>query len=1048
MSTLDRLLNALSRVYDVTPDPVLGLRLTYVSGQMQWTIANDTLSTTVIGGTGGPLSVDLSQYTLSTLAVLLASQPGYAVLYLDDQTLGDISTLALVPGSGDIATSNGDHFYVAANLTWIYLAAVASELSVAQIAIEAAPAEMATTSADGEWLDLLGSYYAVPRQLGEQDAKYAPRIPAEVILPRQNNVAIAAALIASTGQPATCTDAPTFGNPFPIFDGAIQFVGAPFFYNAQAQTIYNLFDVAIGYDLLGSLSPIDFATAIRSQIDRLRAAGTHLRDLTLTASVMGDRFIQPTDGLVETILISGMSGTGSSADSGFAPGIFPTLLVPLSFSSDVGLAALSAGISLVGTGTSVDSVSFGILAAGASSSDTGSAVLRAGAGAALAGTGGGTSLSFGTLGTAFVAFGTGISINSALGGATGGGFSLGFSGGFAIVTSGGSGAVLRTGVTFATVGASADTTAPALLQTAIKAIGTSTSTEAGALDSSRLSPSGGGGADSTSAALTSHITLLGSASGSDAAGTAMALDPFSVDFGADFGGGGLIPATLTTSIRLAATGAGTDASSGALSSGIKLVTNISSTDSTSVTLTTNPTGPSATGSLATVDFTNLPGQTVPRTVWGIGTALYINNWATLTPAANPTFNALAASLNMPLFRLNAQSGSANAAGYLSGGVFISGASSPNWSFMTPFLSSPVSAGGFIPTTCLVVLGATPTTAAGGGAVWSTSDYQSIVTQTINWMVANAPNLNLWGWEVGNETNQGTQLITEAQLASYVVAAKAGIAASNKTTVKILGPVASFAANSYIQAVANTGDLDVCCYHMYVTGANLTAQQIESINSELPATPSAAAPWSYASQARTSLNGSTAPGKATLPLMMGEWNCNDVPGINTLQTTYVGAVFNAAAMINALNGDKFLQYGANWEFYADADYGLIQGSGSTTMIPSGYVMKQGAAKVFGTRGTETVVSPTTTPLSILGVSGGNGAGSFSVMAVNTSDTAAVGSGTIGLSHWPVNSSGTATVNVFTFGVAASPTGTFSTASVTSGLLTITLAAHTGVIIYSP
>lgn len=516
MSTLDRLLNALTRVYDKTPGPFLALRLSYLSGQMTWKIADDTLTTSVIGGMGQPLSIDLSKYTLSTLAVYLASQPGYVVPYLDDITVGDVSALALAPGSGDISMSNGDHINAASNLNWLLLSSIGSELSAAEKAIDALPAEMATTTADGEWLDLLGSYYDVARLLNEQDTNYSPRIPAEVILPRQNNFAISAALTASTGQPSTCTDANFFGNPFPLYDGQIHFTGAPFFFNANAQTIYNLFDIAIGYDLLGSLSPTDFLTSVRQQVERLRAAGTHLRQLTLAVSVMGDTFTPPTDSLQESVFIAGMVGIGSSSNSAAGEALYPDPLL-ISFSANAAIGALTTAIPLQGTASSVDSIAIGIGVATASSTDSAIAVLNGGAPATLAGTSSSFDGSFGDVGPQVIFHGTSSSADSAPGPNRQTGFNRGFSSGF-LPTIRGTGAILRTGSGFAsdqTTGGS--NSATGTLATSIPMVGTSASADTGSLNGSPVGHAMSASSDSAAGSLRTGVKPSGSSASSDSA---------------------------------------------------------------------------------------------------------------------------------------------------------------------------------------------------------------------------------------------------------------------------------------------------------------------------------------------------------------------------------------------------------------------------------------------------------------------------------------------------------------------------------------------------
>lgn len=340
MNLTDALLSRLTRKYDKTAGPALALRLSYLTGQMTWEIADDVLTTSVIGGVGVNLSVDLTQYTIGSLATFLAGQPGYVVLYLDFN-YANLSALALVQAEGDINTSNGDHMFVGTNPNWSLFAAYASELSTARAAVQAAPAEMATTTADGYWLDYLGSYYAVPRELGEPDQIFGPRIAAEVILPRQNNVAIEIALQEATGQPATCTDAVVFGNPLPVFDGSIAFDGTHFF-NASAARIYNLFDISIGYALTGRQTPSDYADMVRRQIDRLRAAGTHLRNLTFAPSVMSDSVRAVSDALLEHWAQSSFFMSGPAVTSAdIALGALDDLLLAAAISQDIGLAALT-----------------------------------------------------------------------------------------------------------------------------------------------------------------------------------------------------------------------------------------------------------------------------------------------------------------------------------------------------------------------------------------------------------------------------------------------------------------------------------------------------------------------------------------------------------------------------------------------------------------------------------------------------------------------------------------------------------------------------------
>lgn len=286
-----KLLARLNRVFNKDPVQVLALRFTY-SGTMQWTVADGVLTTVVEGGTGQPLSIPLYGLSLGQLAGRLIAAPGYSVSFLEP-TLGGLSALVLLDATGDPGLSNGDHLYAYTSALWSWTEAQAYELEAAGTAISAMLAQMATPSASGEWLDLLGSYYAVPRLVGETDAAYGPRIIAEVLLPKGNNKAIEAVIFAVTGQRAVITDVVVYGNASPLFNGLITFSGAPHYYNADAAPTYGLFDAVIGYDLLGSADLATFIAQVKALVNRMRDAGTQLRNIAATGSAISDAVTTP-----------------------------------------------------------------------------------------------------------------------------------------------------------------------------------------------------------------------------------------------------------------------------------------------------------------------------------------------------------------------------------------------------------------------------------------------------------------------------------------------------------------------------------------------------------------------------------------------------------------------------------------------------------------------------------------------------------------------------------------------------------------------------------
>ncbi len=299
-SLLDRLYRKFSR----DPQGYLALRLDY-AGTMTWTVDDGVLSTVVSGGPGVALSVDLSQFSLATLAVYLAMQPGYSVIPVQ---AGSISALTLVEGSGNPATNNGDHLVAYTSILYAFLDAFGSELRAALTAVLAMPAEMATTTADGEWLDLLGSYYGVPRNLGEVDGQYGPRIIAEILRPRCNNVAIELAVEVFTGQVTTVTDVVIYQDE-PFYDGVPKFDGQYMFANVSVPH-YGLFDVVVGYDILNGGNPSAFEAAVLDIVSRLRAAGTQLRTLALSGSALADSPRRPDDSL-DSLTITTLQTYGS-----------------------------------------------------------------------------------------------------------------------------------------------------------------------------------------------------------------------------------------------------------------------------------------------------------------------------------------------------------------------------------------------------------------------------------------------------------------------------------------------------------------------------------------------------------------------------------------------------------------------------------------------------------------------------------------------------------------------------------------------------------------
>lgn len=342
MRLTEKLLSLIHRAIKKDPVKFIALRLRYSTGAMTWKVQDAVLTTTVVDGPGQSLTVDLTQYTITQLVNFLASKPGYTVVYMDGTERAQMSARVLLDGSGDIATSNGDAIHGYTNALFSYLEAMSVELNAAEAQITEMVKQMSTKTASGEWLDELGGYYGVPRLQSEADASYGPRIIAEVLRPRGNNVAIEAAIKSYTGQVTKVTDVVTFASPTPAYNGAITHNSAAT-YSATSKPAYGLFDVEYGYDLINGGSITEFAATITSLISRLRDAGTQLRALTLTGSALSDSYSSPPvdDGNTQSLsVVAGLSDSLTAPDdSTFSTSaIISTMTDTLTAPADTGIS--------------------------------------------------------------------------------------------------------------------------------------------------------------------------------------------------------------------------------------------------------------------------------------------------------------------------------------------------------------------------------------------------------------------------------------------------------------------------------------------------------------------------------------------------------------------------------------------------------------------------------------------------------------------------------------------------------------------------------------
>lgn len=268
MKITERLLGYLHRVFSRDPKRMLALRVRYDGTGMVMKVEDAVLTTTVTGGLGTSLTVDLRQHTFSTLADFIETQAGYSVEYENPQ-LGSVGAWALLDVVTDQAASNGDHLYAYTSPLRAFLEAFAEELTTARKQIPQLVRQMSVPTANDVWLDELGSYFKVPRLPGESDAVYGPRMIAEVIQPRNNNIAIEEAIRTATGVNARVTDA-EMQEDVDVGGGVLA-------------DSYGLFDVLADIELADLEEGIQidqYAVRVHELIEKFRAAGTHRRLLS------------------------------------------------------------------------------------------------------------------------------------------------------------------------------------------------------------------------------------------------------------------------------------------------------------------------------------------------------------------------------------------------------------------------------------------------------------------------------------------------------------------------------------------------------------------------------------------------------------------------------------------------------------------------------------------------------------------------------------------------------------------------------------------------
>ncbi len=316
--TIETLLARVHRALSTDPAAFVALRLGKAPGGVLPGALPGAPHYAVHGATlrlspGGDIPLD-PPLTLADLAAACAAR-GWEVLDLAPHAR-DRGAIALLdqpaPGRPDGALLAHD------SLLWATFAAFANGLAGLAAAARAAPVQLSATTAEGFWLDELGRQYGVPRlDAAEPDDTYARRLVEEVLRPRSNNIAMAAIITGVTGQRAHVRDVPLWRDPFPDHSGRALYDGAHV-HNGSAVRVHGLFDVEVGFDLLGSDNPQRFAARTRAQVERLRAAGTLLRDVLAIASGIADP-ARPSPNDPSGVADLGLAGSATLTDAHATP---------------------------------------------------------------------------------------------------------------------------------------------------------------------------------------------------------------------------------------------------------------------------------------------------------------------------------------------------------------------------------------------------------------------------------------------------------------------------------------------------------------------------------------------------------------------------------------------------------------------------------------------------------------------------------------------------------------------------------------------------------
>lgn len=315
----------LPTAWDLTAADVNGVLFGAVA-DFTWQLKDDALILIPVSGTA--VTIMLGTLSVAELASRIENVPGFFVRTPISAKVQAASALTLLEGNGGVTGAagysfpsrpNADTVAVTGSVTWAssgypfqtlrlftnpnwaLMSIFRSELEIAGSSVQDAPKQMCVPTAEGAWLDYLGSIFGgITRATGETDGLYGPRIISTILRPACNNKAIELAILNYTGQSSQVKDATNNAGEFNTYNGNNTHNGGIYYDSQPNIPQYGLFDLSVNYDQSSVfLTPTEFNAALLSLVSSLRAAGTYLRNFVVdpVSSEYEDSDVVTSDGV-------------------------------------------------------------------------------------------------------------------------------------------------------------------------------------------------------------------------------------------------------------------------------------------------------------------------------------------------------------------------------------------------------------------------------------------------------------------------------------------------------------------------------------------------------------------------------------------------------------------------------------------------------------------------------------------------------------------------------------------------------------------------------